>query len=52
MGGMAWNDGLKFLFIGVPFYLINERYGISGAQPAEILAAAFNEIARAEEQQD
>jgi predicted DsbA family dithiol-disulfide isomerase len=34
---------------GVPFYLINERYGISGAQPAETLAAALDEIAKAEE---
>lgn len=30
---------------GVPFFIVNGRYGISGAQPAEELAAAFVQIA-------
>jgi predicted DsbA family dithiol-disulfide isomerase len=29
---------------GVPFFIINRQYGISGAQPAEVLAAAFDQI--------
>ena len=36
----------------VPFFIINDQYGISGAQPAEILASAFDQIANAEDQQD
>ncbi len=36
----------------VPFFIINDRYGISGAQPAETLASAFDQIANAEDQQD
>ena len=31
----------------VPFYVINGRYSISGAQPAETLASAFDQIANA-----
>jgi predicted DsbA family dithiol-disulfide isomerase len=31
---------------GVPFFIINGRYGLSGAQPAETLAAAFEQIAK------
>lgn len=30
---------------GVPFYIVNGKYGISGAQPADILASAFDQIA-------
>ena len=30
---------------GVPFFIINGKYGISGAQPADTLAAAFDQIA-------
>jgi predicted DsbA family dithiol-disulfide isomerase len=30
---------------GVPFFLINGEYGISGAQPADILLSAFDKIA-------
>jgi len=30
---------------GVPFFIINGQYGISGAQPAENLASAFDQIA-------
>ena len=36
----------------VPLYVINERYSVSGAQPAEILASAFDQIANAEPEQD
>jgi predicted DsbA family dithiol-disulfide isomerase len=31
----------------VPFYLINQKYSISGAQPAENLASAFDQIVNA-----
>jgi predicted DsbA family dithiol-disulfide isomerase len=31
---------------GVPFFIINGRYGLSGAQPADTLVAALDEIAR------
>lgn len=30
---------------GVPFFIINGRYGLSGAQPAEALVAAFDQVA-------
>lgn len=30
---------------GVPFYIVNGKYGISGAQPADILVSAFDQIA-------
>lgn len=30
---------------GVPFFIINDRYAVSGAQPADTLAAAFAQIA-------
>ena len=30
---------------GVPFYIVNDRYGISGAQPADVLADALRQIA-------
>lgn len=30
---------------GVPYFIINGRYGISGAQPADALVAAFDRIA-------
>lgn len=29
---------------GVPFYVVNQRYGISGAQPADALADMFRQI--------
>jgi len=29
---------------GVPFFIVNGKYGISGAQPPEILADAFDQI--------
>jgi predicted DsbA family dithiol-disulfide isomerase len=34
---------------GVPFFIVNGRYGISGAQPPEVLAAAFDQIAAADD---
>ena len=33
---------------GVPFFVVNQAYGISGAQPPEYLAAAFREILQRE----
>ena len=30
---------------GVPFFVVNEAYAISGAQPAELLMQAFSKIA-------
>ena len=29
---------------GVPFYIINNKYGLSGAQPSEVFAEALLEI--------
>jgi predicted DsbA family dithiol-disulfide isomerase len=29
---------------GVPFFIFNRQYGVSGAQPAETLLAAFDQI--------
>ncbi|MGI9291586.1 MAG: DsbA family oxidoreductase [Gammaproteobacteria bacterium] len=37
---------------GVPFFIINGRYGISGAQPADSLMAAFDQIASSEDGQE
>jgi predicted DsbA family dithiol-disulfide isomerase len=31
---------------GVPFYIINNKYGISGAQPAQVFGEALREIGR------
>jgi predicted DsbA family dithiol-disulfide isomerase len=33
---------------GVPFFIINGRYGFSGAQPPETFVAAFDEIVAAD----
>ena len=30
---------------GVPFFVVNGKYGISGAQPPESLVSAFGQIA-------
>lgn len=30
---------------GVPFYIINDRYGLSGAQPSEVFLQALNQVA-------
>jgi len=29
---------------GVPFFILNGRYGMSGAQPADSLASAFDKL--------
>ncbi len=29
---------------GVPYYIINDKYGVSGAQPTEVFVKAFSEI--------
>jgi len=29
---------------GVPFFVLNERFGVSGAQPAEVLAGIFDQV--------
>jgi len=34
---------------GVPFFIVNGRFALSGAQPADTLAAAFDEIVAAED---
>jgi predicted DsbA family dithiol-disulfide isomerase len=48
----AYGDGVRedllrargFGIDGVPFFVIDEQYGISGAQPTELLLTALNEI--------
>ncbi len=32
---------------GVPFYIINDKYAVSGAQPVEVFRQAFEEVGRA-----
>jgi len=34
---------------GVPFFIVNGRYGVSGAQPAESLVALFDQVSEAPE---
>ncbi len=41
-------EGRELGIDGVPFFVVNGAYGISGAQPPEYLAAAFREILRRE----
>ena len=41
---MAEQELKKLGISGVPFYIIDNKYGISGAQPAEAFIKAFNEI--------
>lgn len=41
---MAEKELQKLGISGVPFYIINNKYGISGAQPAEAFIQAFEEI--------
>jgi len=36
---------------GVPFYIINEQYGLSGAQPPDVLADAFDRSSEATAEQ-
>ena len=38
---MSHRRGIK----GVPFYVINNTYGVSGAQPSEVFAQTIKEIA-------
>ena len=33
---------------GVPYYIIDNKYGVSGAQPAEVFIKAFEDIAAEE----
>jgi predicted DsbA family dithiol-disulfide isomerase len=42
---LAENEMGKLGISGVPFYIINNRYGVSGAQPSEAFMNAFREIA-------
>ncbi len=37
---------------GVPFFIINDKFGISGAQPSDTLASAFDQASNAQDQQD
>jgi len=37
---------------GVPFFIINDEYGISGAQPSDTLASVFDQVSNAQDQQD
>jgi predicted DsbA family dithiol-disulfide isomerase len=42
--GALMQDSIERGVSGVPFFIVNGRYGISGAQPAEELVAAFDQI--------
>lgn len=42
---LAEKEVAKLGISGVPFYIINSRYGVSGAQPAETFISAIREIA-------
>jgi len=35
---------------GVPFFIINDEYGISGAQPSDTLASVFDQVSNAQDQ--
>jgi predicted DsbA family dithiol-disulfide isomerase len=37
---------------GVPFFIINGKYSISGAQPSDTLASAFDQVSNAQDQQN
>jgi predicted DsbA family dithiol-disulfide isomerase len=37
---------------GVPFFVINNKYGISGAQPSEVFLDAFKQLSTLEETQE
>ena len=37
---------------GVPFFIINDKYTISGAQPSDTLASVFDQVSNAQDQQD
>jgi predicted DsbA family dithiol-disulfide isomerase len=38
--------GLALGLAGVPFYVIDGRYGLSGAQPVEVFVRALDELTR------
>lgn len=42
---LAEKEMSKLGITGVPFYIINNRYGVSGAQPADTFISAIREIA-------
>lgn len=44
----AEKDLTQMGITGVPFYIINDQYGVSGAQPTETFIRAFQNIATAE----
>ena len=46
---LAEQEMYKLGITGVPFYIINNRYGVSGAQPAETFIEAFREIVQSQE---
>jgi len=35
---------------GVPFFIINDKYGISGAQPADTLASVFDQVVNTQDE--
>jgi predicted DsbA family dithiol-disulfide isomerase len=43
---VAENELQKMGVTGVPFYIINDKYGISGAQAAETFVQAFQNVAK------
>jgi predicted DsbA family dithiol-disulfide isomerase len=45
---MAEQELSKLGITGVPFYIINNKYGISGAQQSEAFVKAFKEVAKPE----
>jgi predicted DsbA family dithiol-disulfide isomerase len=40
-------DARAFGITGVPFFVIDRRFGVSGAQPAEVLSSALQQAAQA-----
>jgi predicted DsbA family dithiol-disulfide isomerase len=46
---LAEQEMYKLGITGVPFYIINNRYGVSGAQAAETFVEAFREIVQSKE---
>jgi predicted DsbA family dithiol-disulfide isomerase len=46
---LAEQEMYKLGITGVPFYIINNRYGVSGAQAAETFIEAFREIVQSQE---
>lgn len=46
---LAEQEMYKLGITGVPFFIINNRYGVSGAQASETFIEAFREIAQSQE---